>query len=369
MANNNEHSIQNWLYPQKNLKVLLYFIFSASLLTASFVFVGQDIASITFFVFVFLVLSIGELIGQKIIRIEKERAVLIYDKKEYRIVGFYLWSYINSWISFRTAAPVRYQERLYTLSVIVEGEDGKKSWIMDDDFFNKLYCFHSEVADLEKLQKSTKPILFHKSLHKVYKYAKTLSKKLNLPVITDFSNRISFSTPTDFNSALIQKIDEKEIRKETQYKTKAVIKEKDNNLTISWYQNRLSSFLVSLIPCLIFTGISVGVIFEGEYLVAVICILFGMSFLIYGIITLRGHGKNILKINDNEIQYIRTVPYTVVKRMPIENAWAVHVDSSKQMTLYLIGERRVINVPVEDINPYPIVEKIHRHFFNNFVSR
>jgi hypothetical protein len=225
--------------------------------------------------------------------------------------------------------------------------------------------------NIKSIARSTKPLLFHKNLRKVYSSVKLLADELKVPVIfaqEEIKVRSLGRTPEVRTPAELE-IPLKEIFKECPGEEFPVdesdyppTKEIEHGtLRYSWKKTKqIIGVIFGGILSLIFLGIGLAFFFASYYPhTAIIFGVLAVALFLFGVFLSREHGWHELDVGPEYIRYTRQFPWKRIDTIRTDEVKLIFYNDFPE--LLFVGEKKEIHCKLQAMNPFIMYQEIRRY--------
>lgn len=287
------------------------------------------------------------------------------DGKERRIKAIYVWPHLKRTRGYSVYTATYYNALFFGIAAVLEHPGSNWQQVLDkyQNDPEGLYSREGEAAEaLDKMVKDAKTMTIFPRLFPVYKAVKELGTRLQVPVIIALSGRPEIWYPSEIGQPIksrISKYRDKELPKPELGSIKADTR--DGVLSLSWTQNKLLGLIIPLVAGLILFVVAVGSATEGAYTVSGIVAALGIGFSGAGLLFFRGHGKNVLEVDQFEIRYTWFRPWKKTRWITNDEIEAILPNRSTERAVYFVGDREKMKLTMHRKNVNGVKAAIYRH--------
>jgi len=287
------------------------------------------------------------------------------DGEQRCIKAVYVWPHIRRTRGYSVYSPNYYNSLFFGIAAVFEhqGSDWQQVLEKYEDVPDSLYSREGDVAAaLEKMVKDAKTVTILSRLFPVYKAAKDLGTRLQVPVIIALSGRPEIWYPSEIGKPLktrISKYSKKELPEPELGSVKTEIR--DGVLTFSWTQKKLLGLIIPLVAALILFVVAAGSAAEGAYAVSGILAALGLGFAGSGLLFFQGHGKNVLEVDQFEVRYTWFRPWKKTRWITSDEIEAILPNRTTERAVYFVGDREKIRISMDRENVQGVKEAIYRY--------
>ncbi|MFP4385358.1 MAG: hypothetical protein ACLFSE_15040 [Spirochaetia bacterium] len=293
---------------------------------------------------------------------------IIESDGERRIKAIYVWPHIRRTRGYSIYSPAYYNSLFFGIAAVLEHEGSDWQRVLEkyQNDPDSLYSREGEAAAvLEKMVKDAKTLTIFSRLFPVYKAVKDLGARLQVPVIIALSGRPEIWYPSEIGQPLKTRIS-KYSKKELSVPELGSVKTetRDGVLSFTWIQKKLLGLIIPLAAAVILFVVAAGSAAEGAYAVSGILAALGFGFAGSGILFFRGHGKNVLEVDQFEVRYSRFRPWKKTRWITIDEIEAILPNRTADRAVFFLGDREKMKISMNRNNVQGVKEGIYRHLYS-----